>query len=129
MKFHKIYFTSLFVLIIFSSCSTDHRSKISGKWKVEETGIKSLEITYEFKADTLLIEDKMDKSIADSLEMAPIKKFESIYSIRKDSASAIILEVTDIKNGVKGEYIITVLENKMTLIDPQSENIRLTRIN
>jgi hypothetical protein len=128
MNFFKIFLPLLILGFLVSSCSENKKENFLGRWKVEETGIKGLEITYEIKEGKIVIESRMDRIMADSLGEPLLKSIEFNYNVRTDSASLSILTVNDPENNVSGEYKISISENEMTLYDFQGEKTHLLKL-
>jgi hypothetical protein len=128
MNFFRRFLPLIILGFFATSCSENKKETFLGKWKVEETGIQGLDITYEIKEGKIVIESRLDRVIADSLGEPQFKTIEFNYIIRTDSASFFILTVNDPKNDISGEYQINITGNEMTLYDFQNEKIHLLRL-
>jgi hypothetical protein len=125
-------FVSLWQIIwlsfLFSSCSKKDPEKLPGKWKVEEVGLRGMEITYEFTKDKIYIESKLDKNIADSLGQEMVKKIEENYSIKPEDLEVYTLLVVNKQTNDTGQYVITIDGEKMHLTDFQGEKFTLIKL-
>jgi hypothetical protein len=115
--------------LLFLACNKDPKKTIAGKWNVEEVGITGLSISYEFRNDTIQIESRFDKAFIDSVGGDLNQVLEEKYIIKSDSANILTLEVTDLKSNLKGEYKITINNDKMILTNDQNEIFNLKKIN
>lgn len=117
-----------FFVLFALSCTKKDPEKLLGKWKVEEVGLRGMEITYEFTKDKIYIESKLDKNIADSLDQEIVKKIEENYSIKPEDLEVYTLLVVNKQTNDTGQYVITIDGEKMQLTDFQGEKFTLMKL-
>jgi hypothetical protein len=124
-------FLTVFIItfLFFISCNKSQKKSLSGKWKVEEVGITGLNISYEFRNDTIKIESIFNKAFIDSVGGDLNGVTEERYVFKSDSADILTLEVTDLKSNLKGDYKIQIHDDKMILTNDQGEIFNLKKIN
>ncbi len=104
------------VLIGFWGCSKKvGPDSIVGKWKAVEfadTSMKSMQIemTYEFKKDTIINEG--------SVQGQPLQKLVVPYIIKSVEGNTIVLEATHPQSQQKGEFKCVINGDKITMTDP-----------
>jgi ABC-type glycerol-3-phosphate transport system substrate-binding protein len=123
----RIIFTLLAAFIMlaaFNGCSKKASEQIIGKWKVKtettDPQMQNIEAIYEFTKTNMNIEIK-------GLEL-PHNKIETTYTVKADDGNTVTLEVIHPVTKVKGEFKITITDNKMKMIDPDGQSIDLTKI-
>jgi hypothetical protein len=118
----KILFTLLAAFIMlgaFNGCSKKAADKLIGKWKVA-TEMPNVEAVYEFTPTNMNLEIK-------GLDM-PHNKIEFSYTVKTDDGNTVTMEVTHMQSKQKGEFKITITDNKMKMIDPDGQSTDLTKI-
>jgi hypothetical protein len=118
----KVIFTllaTLIMLALFNGCSKKAADKLIGKWKVT-TEMPNVQLTYEFTATNMNIEIK-------GLEM-PQNKIETTYTVKTDDGTTVTLDVVHPVTKQKGEFKITITDNKMKMVDPDGQTVDLTKM-